>query len=141
MQNLRWIYRLWQDPLSFAFHLKRGGRPIGFIFGGFGTTGETVLLLNGVYLKRQRMKVRSAALSALEAHLARPLGIRRIGVASQHGGFGPLPDDYKQTTEVVTRLRALRSRGGSLEHKVYDDISNRVNECCEMELHWRSLTN
>lgn len=141
MENLRWIYRLWQDPLSFALHLhcEEHNAPVGFVFGGFGIAEEPVLLLNGIYLKRQRERLRLAVLETIEQQLAVPLGIAEIGVASRHGGRGALPGTYRYTSRRLTRVRALRSAGGALERKVYDDIGNSVNGESWMDLYFRKL--
>src|SRR5262249_32970416 len=88
--TLRWVYRLWQDPLSFGFHVCRVSRiePCGFVFGGLGHDGRPLLLLNGLYLKRQRASLRSNLLAAIEEQFARPLGILEIGVANRYAGRG-----------------------------------------------------
>ncbi len=141
LQTSRWVLRLYKDPLSFAFHVKRAstGERVGFVFGGFAMAPEPLLLLNGIYLRRQERKVRFAALDAIERTLARPLGCVQIGIANCHGGRGELPEAFHQGTKHVTRLRALRSADGVLETKLYDDIGDTVNQPIDLELHWKDL--
>jgi hypothetical protein len=141
LQTARWVLRLYKDPLSFAFHVERArtGEPVGFVFGGFALAPEPLLLLNGIYLRRQERKVRFAALDAIERTLARPLGLARIGIANCHGGRGELPEAFRQEMKRATRLRALRGTDGELETKLYDDISDTVNLPIDLELHWKDL--
>jgi hypothetical protein len=145
MENLRWVYRLWQDPLSFALHLRVRGQaaPIGFVFGGFALSADTprrqLLVLNGIYLKHQREQLRFAILKTLEEHLAQPLGASELAIAARHGGRGPLPQSYRYARRNLTRLRALRSPGGALERATYDDISSTANVQTSMDLYFRQL--
>jgi hypothetical protein len=95
--------------------------------------------LNGLYLKRQRASLRCAILSAIEARFARPLGISEVAVANRHAGEGLMPERYVSRKRSLTRVRALRARGGQLEWEVYDDISRFVNRPISVELEFATL--
>jgi hypothetical protein len=150
MRTMRWVYRLYRDPLSFGVHVFRAGdpRPCGFVFGSYALAepakphapATVALLLNGVYLRRQTDRARVAIVAALEEALARPLGIALVGIAAIHGGSGPLPERYQPGARNVTRLRALRDRCGQLETAIYDDISRVVNQPAALDLHWTELS-
>lgn len=141
MKTSRWILRVYKDPLSFCFHVRRSENRerVGFVFGGFALAREPVLLLNGVYLKRQQRGLRFRILEAIEHTLARSLGVTGIGVANIHGGHGELPNEYTLRTRRGTRLRALRGRDGLLETSIYDDLSGVVNKEADLTLHWKAL--
>jgi hypothetical protein len=141
MQTSQWILRLYRDPLSYGFHVRRAddGARMGFVFGGFGLVREPALLLNGVYLRRQQRTVRAAVLDGIEHALARPLGVEHIGVATRYGGEGELPSDYRFETRRGIRLRAIRDAHGALERTIYDDISDSVNEEIDLPLHYKEL--
>ncbi|MBA2545178.1 MAG: hypothetical protein H0V17_36385 [Deltaproteobacteria bacterium] len=135
------LIAVWKDPLSLCFRIERlDGRPFGFVFGGFATlaTGPIALVLNGMYLARQRLDTRTAVLEAIEDMVCRPLGIRHVGIANQFGGQGPLPFDYRHQTLTGTRLRALRKQG-KLVTDAWDDISYEVNLPIGLDLWWRTL--
>lgn len=142
MKTARWIYRLWRDPLSFAFHIHRKGaiEPYGFVFGGYADFGVPALLLNGVYLKRRKSTLRMAVLRLIEERLARPIGAGLVGIANCHGGHGEMPQGYRLAKRRGVRHRALRSKEGRLETQIYDDLCNVVNKPVEMELYWKDLT-
>jgi hypothetical protein len=141
MKTSQWILRLFRDPLSYGFHVRRvaDGARVGFVFGGFGLLGgDPALLLNGIYLRRQEPAVRARVLNAIEGAFARPLGIPLLGVANRYAGAGELPPDYRFETRRGTRLRALRDERGAPQRTVYDDISERVNEETDLSLHFKS---
>ncbi len=145
--NYRWVLALFRDPLSFCFHVVRGrggeGPPIGFVFGSFGLSGRApVLLLNGVYLRRQEERTRGEVLACIETNFARPLGITAIAVGNRFGGRGPLPRGYAQASRTTLRLRALQDYAGKPVVSVYDDISNVVNAPFTTAPHvvWKTLS-
>ncbi|HEU4403790.1 MAG TPA: hypothetical protein VFS43_00625 [Polyangiaceae bacterium] len=144
--NYRWVLALWCDPLSFCFHVTRGcggeGPPVGFVFGSFGLSGSApVLLLNGVYLRRQDEQARADVLACIEANFARPLGVAAVAVGNRYGGRGPLPRGYAPTPRSTLRLRALQDYAGTPVTSVYDDISNVTNATFTTEAHicWKNL--
>ncbi|MBI4616181.1 MAG: hypothetical protein HY720_21370 [Planctomycetes bacterium] len=148
LDTQRWVLSLWKDPLSYAFRVERKitrppcWRPIGFVFGSYAVLedGAPAILLNGVYLRRRSAVLRRSILETIETELARPLGIRRIGIATLHGGRGPLPESYRPDSVLVLRLRAL-ARNGVLATRLYDDISSRVNVPQRLDhLYWRDVT-
>jgi hypothetical protein len=145
MTTQRWVHRILRDPLSFCFVVERSrdslSGPVGFVFGGFGlmSNGRPLLLLNGIYLRRQKRALRFSVLDAIETSLARPLGLRVVAIANQYGGYGPLPRDYAADTRSLMRLRALRTKGGALERAVYDDIGSVVNEEGPHDLWFKEL--
>lgn len=135
------VIAVWKDPLSMCVWIERAdGRPHGFAFGNFVelATGDLALAINGLYLARQRIEVRTAVLRAIERMLCLPLGIRHLGVASQFAGRGPFPIDYRWRRVSGTRLRALRVNG-ALVTDVRDDISQHVNVPELLSLHWKTL--
>jgi hypothetical protein len=145
--NYRWVLALWCDPLSFCLHVARGadgeGPPAGFVFGSFGLAGsKPVLLLNGIYLRRQDERTRAAVLARIEASLARPLGVTAIAVGNRFGGGGPLPRGYDRTPRTVVRLRALQDYAGTPLRTVYDDISSVTNQPFVTDRHvaWKTLS-
>jgi hypothetical protein len=132
---------VWKDPLSLCFRIERvDGRPFGFVFGGFAelATGPLALVLNGLYLARQRFDARTEVLAAIEDMICRPLGIRHVGIGNQFSGEGPLPLEYRRQTITGTRLRALRKHG-ELVTDTWDDISDEVNVPTALDLWWRTL--
>ena len=118
---------VWKDPLSFCFHVEqRDGAPIGFVFGSSALAdGAPAFVLNGLYLRTRDAGPRAAVLRAIEHALA-PTGVRRIGIACEHGGAGPLPADYAPRRVVLERLRALRVGGAPVRY-IYDDIDTLTN--------------
>ncbi|MFT4976682.1 MAG: hypothetical protein ACI8S6_002587, partial [Myxococcota bacterium] len=136
---------LWQDPLSMAFHVEArsegGWSPVGFVFGSLGLVEdgegrtEAALLLNGVYLRRQKARLRDRVLSAIEQR-ARGLSVRHIGVASAYNGRGTMPNRYRLMERRVRRLRALAVRGVPVQFAI-DDISMGVNSMQRLRhLYW-----
>ena len=134
------VYHLWRDPMSFAFQLERTGdrerQAEGFVFGAFGfRDARPIALLNGLYLRRQTLGLRSAVLAAIENAWARPLGLRSVAIASTHGGDGPLPSTYARENAQLTRLYGL---GGA--PNCYDDLRCAPNQTTEVgHLYWRHL--
>jgi len=139
------LLSLWRDPLSFAFHIEAehagGWSPIGFVFGalalvedGCGQT-EAAMVLNGIYLRRQRFALRDRVLARIEEQ-ARALGIAHIGVATRYNGSGGMPGRYRLTDRRVHRLRALTVRGVPVQFAI-DDIGMGVNTITRLRhLHW-----
>jgi hypothetical protein len=140
------VLAVWHDPLSFCFHVEREVdarfRPCGFLFGGFAEVdGQPAVALNSLHMRPKRADVRERLLRAFEQALCVPLGITRIGIASCHGGRGPLPSDYVARPVSLTRLRAL-SAGGKPVTDAWDDISYEVNARTEVtHLLWKSCSN
>lgn len=142
------ILSLWRDPLSVAFHVEvqaqDGWRPTGFVFGSLGLVDEGVsqpaaaLLLNGLYLRRQRLPLRAAVLAALEQR-AEAIGVRNVGIANRYNAFGAMPARYRLGPRRVRRLRALSVRGCPVQYAV-DDISMEVNTPRRLtHLYWHTL--
>lgn len=126
------LLALWRDPVSFAClaEARRGKRweARGFVFGSFGIAGGApVALLNGIYLRGQRRSHRERIIEALERDFVR-LGVHRLAIANQHGGFGWLPGRYARDRILVERLRALVDRNRVPARDVYDDIGGPLNE-------------
>ena len=135
------VIAVWKDPLSLCVWIERAdGRPHGFAFGNFVelATGDLALAVNGMYLARQRLEVRTAVLRAIERMVCVPLGIRHLGVGNQFAGRGPFPIDYRWGRVSGTRLRALRI-AGALVTDTSDDISHHVNVPEVLGLHWKVL--
>jgi len=142
MKTRQWVMALWKDPLSFCFLIEDGmGMPQGFVFGGFGLmdSGQAALVLNGIYLRKQRGPLRFAVLEAIERGFATPLNLKWIAIANEYGGQGPMPDAYKENDMELIRLRALAGKSG-LVTEIYDDISERVNTRIRLnDAYWRNL--
>lgn len=69
----------------------------------------------------------------------RPLGVRWIGVANRHGGWGALPESYAARSLDFVRWRALK-KPRSRVTEIYDDLTTTVNRMTsERNLHWRRL--
>jgi hypothetical protein len=147
LDTQRSVLALWKDPFSFCFQIrhkeKLNRRVEGFVFGSFAVTEEgPALLLNGMYLRRQRSLLRGAILRAIEDSWARPLGIRLIALGLRHGGRGVLPEGYAPRPGLkVRRLRALVEPGGTLACAAYDDLGLAPNQVLQspLRLYWRSL--
>ncbi|MBX2803170.1 MAG: hypothetical protein KTR31_36155 [Myxococcales bacterium] len=141
--NKNHIAAIWADPLSFCLHVEhpsRGAR--GFVFGSFATLRQgadrrLAVLLNGVYLTRQRRQLRMAVLHALVHRFFAPMGIWAVGVAAQHGGYGPFPSRWGPVQGTVMRHRAL-AKGGALLSEAYDDLEVPTNrwETAPGHLRW-----
>ena len=67
--------------------------------------------------------------------VAPALGVQWLGLANRHGGYGPLPADFRWQVRPVRRLRALRRPDGT----PYDDISRTVNDSEPLGLYWRRV--
>lgn len=147
LDTQRAVLGLWKDPFSFCFQIrhkeKHNQRVEGFVFGSFAVTEEgPALLLNGMYLRRQRSLLRSAILGAIEGGWARPLGIRLIALGLRYGSRGVLPEGYALRPGLtVRRLRALVEPGGTLARAAYDDLGLAPNQVQQSPCHlrWRSL--
>ncbi len=118
MRSDSWMYigrdvvDAWRDPLTFCVHVEHGHgdgyHPCGFVFGGFAEVdGELAIVANSLHVRPATREVRCAVVRGLEQALCEPLGIRRFGIANDHGGRGPLPDDYVEHEQPLVRLRAL----------------------------------
>ncbi|MDQ3339144.1 MAG: hypothetical protein M4D80_28620 [Myxococcota bacterium] len=117
------VLDVWQDPLTFCFHVELGGAPCGFVFGSFALAdNRSCAVLSSLHVDPQRLRL--PAIQALETALA-PLRIE-IGLANLHGGHGPMPDHFRQRARRVHRLRAL-GRGDSLVTTAYDDVAFSAN--------------
>jgi hypothetical protein len=141
MRTSQWILRLYCDPLSYGFHLRRVEDRArgGFVFGGFGLLREPALLLKSMYLRRSDAAVRAATLNGIDLALARPLGIRLIGVANLHGGAGELPSSTNSRPGTAFVCARFEDRNGRRERSIYDDISNSVNQEIDLTLHYKTL--
>lgn len=134
------VLALWRDPLAFCFRIERGAerRPSGFVFGGFAGMVDrpgAAIVLNGLYVRPRRAKVRDAVLRAVETALA-PLGTYPIAIANEHGGYGPLPDRYREGEAQLLRFRALAIAGQPVT-RCYDDISTTINRTVTCDhLYW-----
>jgi hypothetical protein len=131
------VIEVWKDPLAFCFAVDRDGVPAGFVFGSSAIAdGRPAFVLNGLYLRRRDAALRVAVMRAIEWALA-PYGVRRLGIARAHGGYGPLPDDYVQRPVVVERLRALEVAGRPVQ-LAWDDVRTRFNVAePTTQLYWR----
>jgi hypothetical protein len=147
MDTQRWVLTVWQDPLSFCFwvmrrHAAGALEPRGFVFGSFALAGgRPAVLLNGVYLRRQVPWLRRAVVEAIEGALCRPLGVKSVAIATQHGGSGELPATYTRRPREVHRLRALMGEDGTPVTANYDDLSRVTNKTFTTTPHtwWRDL--
>jgi hypothetical protein len=134
-----WTIVAWKDPLTFCFRIERERRPCGFLLGGFAEiAGAPAVVLNSLHVRPRRLAVRERILRAVETMLCEPLGIAHIGIANVHGGYGPLPANYRTKTVELTRRRALHV-GGEPVTCTFDDISRKVNERVVVDdLYWRT---
>ncbi|MCA9550078.1 MAG: hypothetical protein KC933_08590, partial [Myxococcales bacterium] len=135
---------LWRDPMSVGLRVESAvppHEPRGFVFGSLGQLedGASSLLLNGLYLTRNRAPVRASLARVLAETVAPAFGVQWLGLANRHGGYGPLPVDFRWQMRPVRRLRALRRPDGTLQRLVYDDISRTVNDSEPLGLYWRRV--
>ena len=157
--QMRWLSRIWKDPLSFVFLIEDNlanaieRQAIGFVFGSLGIKGDNqpVVLLNGVYMQGKTNQAVLSILNAIESDFSRPLGATYQFVAATHGGQTQLDPAalhavgdktaYVNTPTDVTRYRALADRTGNPESEIYDDIAVGVNIAATTKKHvwWREL--
>lgn len=138
--NKYWVASINADPMSFVIALEqpreveaRVHENDGFIFGSFATDerGDLAVMLNGIYYAPGIEDSRQVEemLGGVE-RMIKGLPVRTIALASQHGGSVKMPEDFKQQSIRLTRLRALDSGEGASETRVYDDLGtgNNMNE-------------
>ncbi len=101
----------------------------GFVFGSYGfVDDEPALVLNGVYMDVAEHQ--DKIVDAIYERIGRPAGIKRVAMAAINGGsWDPDGALWKRADgERLFRPRAIVDESGSPEKKIYDDISNVVNE-------------
>ena len=91
------------------------------------------------HLRNQLGALRAAVLEAIEESFCRPLGIRRIGIANRHSGYGKMPSSYRQEERTFERWRALKIHGRRVKN-CYDDLSTTVNQPIWVRhVYWRTI--
>ena len=137
--NKYWVASINADPLSFVVSIemptkatqgegekKTPKENLGFVFGNYGIDddGKLSLMLNGIYYAPgiEDEKQVQTIIGGVE-NIFKGIPIDTTMMGSQYGGSVRKPDEFKQDSITMTRLRALDDGAGRAETKIYDDLA------------------